>query len=121
VALSDFHGLVPLEPLLQALQMDSTHRPRAVAGRDHRVEGFVRYVHVAVAVVIKTDSTDHGRFLRNTTKVALFSILIQKFAVLGKILHALGTLVLLLRLSLVQLQGLKLVVRALSVGVDRLN
>ena len=53
-----FHCLVSFEPLLEALEMDSSHGARAATGGDHWVEVLVIVVLDRV-IVVKADAADH--------------------------------------------------------------
>ena len=53
-----FHCLISLEPLLEALEMDSSHGARTATGGDHWVEVLVIVVLDRV-VVVKADAANH--------------------------------------------------------------
>ena len=53
-----FHCLIPFEPLLEALEMDSSHGAWTATGGDHWVEVLVIVVLDRV-IVVKADAADH--------------------------------------------------------------
>ena len=59
MAFYSLHCFVSLEPLLETLEVDSSHGARAATGRDHWVEGLVVIVLDCI-IVIEADSADHG-------------------------------------------------------------
>lgn len=59
----DLHVFILLEPLPEALEMDSAHGARAVARGDHGVELIIGVIIDAI-IVVEAYATDHGRLGR---------------------------------------------------------
>lgn len=72
VALLGFNGLVSLQPLPQALQMNSTHCATASTWTDHGIETVLIDIS-HIVVIIETNSADHtGLLWKSTLRLFLF-------------------------------------------------